>query len=127
MTSSKLSTLDPAKREILLRKPAPLSHPQQRMGLVEQLAPGPPTYNVPTTLRLRGKLDIDALGDTLRALLARHIVLRTVVSRSRRCCTIALAATASRRRSGTARTCWIPTAVSRRSVPQASCTWAESA
>ncbi|HEY4456259.1 MAG TPA: amino acid adenylation domain-containing protein [Pseudonocardiaceae bacterium] len=104
MTSSKLSTLDPAKRELLLRKlaeqragkpartealtitpdssgePAPLSHPQQRMWLVEQLAPGLPTYNVPTTLRLRGKLDIDALGDTLRALLARHTVLRTVVS-----------------------------------------------
>ncbi|HEY2694440.1 MAG TPA: amino acid adenylation domain-containing protein [Pseudonocardiaceae bacterium] len=104
MMTPKLSTLDSAKRDLLLRKlaerraggpartgaltitpgptgePAPLSHPQQRMWLVEQLAPGLPTYNVPTTLRLRGKLDIDALGNTLRALLARHTVLRTVVS-----------------------------------------------
>ncbi|WBP90953.1 condensation domain-containing protein [Kitasatospora cathayae] len=57
--------------------PAPLSHAQQRMWLMERLGQGGALYNVPIATRLRGPLDPDALATALTALTERHAVLRT--------------------------------------------------
>ena len=58
---------------------APLSFAQQRLWFVEQLAPGTPTYHLPFAVRLRGKLDPDALKQALQAVIRRHAPLRTVI------------------------------------------------
>lgn len=57
--------------------PAPLSHAQQRMWLMDRLGQGGALYNVPVATRLRGPLDLDALATALTGLAARHEVLRT--------------------------------------------------
>ncbi|WP_046387466.1 condensation domain-containing protein, partial [Kitasatospora aureofaciens] len=57
--------------------PAPLSHAQQRMWLMEQLGQGGALYNVPVATRLRGPLDPAALATALTGLTERHAVLRT--------------------------------------------------
>ncbi|MER7673450.1 condensation domain-containing protein [Kitasatospora sp. NPDC096128] len=57
--------------------PAPLSHAQQRMWLMEHLGQGGALYNVPIATRLRGPLDRDALATALTGLAERHAVLRT--------------------------------------------------
>jgi len=54
-----------------------VSEQQRYLWLLHQLAPGQPVYNVPFALRLRGKLDIGALGEALRRLVFRHESLRT--------------------------------------------------
>jgi hypothetical protein len=59
--------------------PAPLSFAQQRMWFLEQWEPGAPTFNGARAFRLRGGLDRDALERSLRAVIARHESLRTVV------------------------------------------------
>ncbi|MDH2391121.1 condensation domain-containing protein, partial [Streptomyces sp. HNM0663] len=57
--------------------PAPLSRAQRRMWLMERLGHDPAAYNVPFATRLRGPLDLEALGSALTALVRRHEVLRT--------------------------------------------------
>ncbi|MBV6699157.1 condensation domain-containing protein [Kitasatospora aureofaciens] len=57
--------------------PAPLSHAQQRMWLMDHLGQGGALYNVPLATRLHGPLDADALATALTALTERHAVLRT--------------------------------------------------
>ncbi len=56
----------------------PLSFAQQRLWFIDQLEPGSPAYNLPTALRLRGRLDVPALRGSLEALVRRHESLRTV-------------------------------------------------
>ncbi|MET7395818.1 amino acid adenylation domain-containing protein [Dactylosporangium sp. NPDC005572] len=56
--------------------PAPLSSAQQRMWFL-QLLEGGSQYHVTFGLRLRGPLDVDALGRALRRLFERHGILRT--------------------------------------------------
>ncbi|HEX6747472.1 MAG TPA: amino acid adenylation domain-containing protein [Longimicrobium sp.] len=56
---------------------APLSFAQQRLWVLERMAPGEPTWNIPTAMRLRGALDISALERALDALRRRHESLRT--------------------------------------------------
>ncbi|WP_030062138.1 condensation domain-containing protein [Streptomyces novaecaesareae] len=57
--------------------PAPLSHAQQRMWLMDHLGQGGALYNVPIATRLRGPLDRVALAVAITALTERHAVLRT--------------------------------------------------
>lgn len=62
--------------------PMPLSLAQQRLWIVDQLAGpnGAMRYHVPSALRLRGPLNIDALKRTLDELVARHEVLRSTIT-----------------------------------------------
>ncbi|WP_033822166.1 condensation domain-containing protein, partial [Kitasatospora sp. MBT63] len=57
--------------------PAPLSHAQHRMWLMDRLGQAGALYNVPLATRLRGPLDTAALAAALTALTARHRILRT--------------------------------------------------
>ncbi|MFE7589010.1 amino acid adenylation domain-containing protein [Kitasatospora sp. NPDC057512] len=53
------------------------SFTQERMWLIERLSDGPALYNVHEVFRLRGPLDVAALGRGLTDLVRRHEVLRT--------------------------------------------------
>ncbi|MBJ6765766.1 amino acid adenylation domain-containing protein, partial [Myxococcaceae bacterium JPH2] len=55
----------------------PATHAQQRLWLLDQLAPGSPAYNIPIALPLSGTLDVEALRQALEALVHRHESLRT--------------------------------------------------
>jgi amino acid adenylation domain-containing protein len=57
----------------------PLSFGQERLWLVEQLAPGSAAYNEPIVLWLDGALDTAALDGAIQELLRRHEALRTSV------------------------------------------------
>ncbi|MGK5544596.1 condensation domain-containing protein [Streptomyces sp. URMC 127] len=57
--------------------PAPLSHAQHRMWLMERLGRGGAVYNVPFATRVRGSFDAEAFGRALTGLVRRHEVLRT--------------------------------------------------
>jgi amino acid adenylation domain-containing protein len=58
----------------------PLSFAQERLWFLDQLAPGNPTYNLPAALRLRGQLDMGALGRSWLTIIERHASLRTTFS-----------------------------------------------
>ncbi|HEX9986362.1 MAG TPA: amino acid adenylation domain-containing protein [Thermoanaerobaculia bacterium] len=53
------------------------SFPQQRLWFVDQLEGGSAQYNIPAALRLRGRLDEDALQRALDTIVERHEILRT--------------------------------------------------
>ena len=58
----------------------PLSFAQQRLWFLDQLDPGIPLYNVPTFIRLTGRLNLKALEKTFSEIVSRHKVLRTTFS-----------------------------------------------
>ncbi|MGA1603123.1 MAG: thioester reductase domain-containing protein [Prochlorothrix sp.] len=58
-------------------QPLPLSFGQERLWFIEQLQPGLPVHNLRGVFRLRGALDIDCLGRSLREIVRRQEVLRT--------------------------------------------------
>ncbi|HEU4508036.1 MAG TPA: amino acid adenylation domain-containing protein, partial [Pyrinomonadaceae bacterium] len=57
--------------------PAPLSFAQLRLWFLDQLIPDSAAYNLPTSVRMSGALNIDALERTFTELLRRHEILRT--------------------------------------------------
>jgi amino acid adenylation domain-containing protein len=57
--------------------PAPLSFGQHRLWFLDRLQPEATDYLSPVALRLRGALDLAALGGALEKIVARHEVLRT--------------------------------------------------
>ncbi|MFQ6329772.1 non-ribosomal peptide synthase/polyketide synthase [Nocardia sp. CWNU-33] len=57
--------------------PAALSLAQQRMWVVNRLAPDSSAYHIPAALRLTGVLDLDALTAAVLDVLSRHEALRT--------------------------------------------------
>ena len=56
--------------------PGPLSFPQQRLWIVDQLAPGSSAYGIGFGLRFTGSLNHPALEQSLNLVLQRHDVLR---------------------------------------------------
>ncbi|GIH02947.1 hypothetical protein Rhe02_10140 [Rhizocola hellebori] len=60
--------------------PARLSAAQRAMWLSWQIDPGSPAYNVPVGLRLSGELAVPALGAAVHDVVARHEVLRSVIT-----------------------------------------------
>ncbi|HEV2847327.1 MAG TPA: condensation domain-containing protein, partial [Thermoanaerobaculia bacterium] len=57
--------------------PPPLSFSQERLWFLDLFAPGNAVYNVPSFVRLRGRLDATALRRTLTEVTRRHESLRT--------------------------------------------------
>jgi len=58
-------------------EPVRLSHLQEGLWFLDQLDPGQATYNIPCATRMRGRLDVAALEQTLNEILRRHEALRT--------------------------------------------------
>ena len=56
----------------------PLSFAQQRVWFLDQLEPGSSAYNLPLAVRLTGKLEIEVLERSVREIVQRHEILRTV-------------------------------------------------
>jgi amino acid adenylation domain-containing protein len=96
--SSRFADLSPAKRSLLQQRlkkkdlefllsqtiprraalgPAPLSFSQQRLWFLDQYEPNSSVYNVSSILRLKGRLDKDALKQSLEEIARRHEALRT--------------------------------------------------
>ncbi|HKG20831.1 MAG TPA: amino acid adenylation domain-containing protein, partial [Blastocatellia bacterium] len=71
-----LAPADPIKRH-LRDSSLPLSYAQQRMWFLDRLAPGNATYIIPTAMRIKGRLDVEAFTASLRTVVARHESLRT--------------------------------------------------
>ncbi len=61
----------------------PTSFAQERLWFVDQLDPGGANYNMPASMRLRGKLDRQALQRALDTIVARHEALRTTFDSDR--------------------------------------------
>jgi amino acid adenylation domain-containing protein len=58
-------------------RPRPLSNAQERLFLLDQIAPGLGLYNAPTLVRVRATLDEARLRRAFEAVVARHEILRT--------------------------------------------------
>ena len=74
--------IDPAKAPVvpLPRGPEasfPLSFAQERLWVIDQLEPGNIAYNLPTALRLRGRLEPGVLARVFAEIVRRHETLRT--------------------------------------------------
>ncbi|MGY0035022.1 condensation domain-containing protein [Pedobacter sp. NJ-S-72] len=63
----------------------PLSFSQERLWFIDRLE-GSTHYHLPAALRLKGKLDKNALQSALQEIINRHQALRTVMKRRRRNC-----------------------------------------
>src|SRR5437867_7865116 len=98
---SRLAELSPAKRTVLQRRlkekgldsllkqiiprratpdSTPLSFSQQRLWFLDQYEPNSSVYNIPSALRLAGKLNVPALKQSLKEIVRRHEALRTTLS-----------------------------------------------
>ena len=56
----------------------PLSFAQERLWLIDQMEKERGLYNIPSALLLRGDLDLNALEQSLNAIVRRHESLRTI-------------------------------------------------
>ncbi len=61
-------------------QPVPLSFAQRRLWFLDQYEPNNSFYNVTSASRMLGSLKLDALQQTLNAIVARHETLRTTFS-----------------------------------------------
>lgn len=59
-------------------QPIPVSTSQQRIWTIDQLENGSTEFHIPVALHLEQSTDIEALADSLKALVNRHYVLRCV-------------------------------------------------
>jgi amino acid adenylation domain-containing protein/non-ribosomal peptide synthase protein (TIGR01720 family) len=55
-----------------------LSFAQQRIWFLEQLEPGKPTYNIPGSVRIKGKVDVTKFHASINEIVKRHESLRTI-------------------------------------------------
>ncbi|HKX28592.1 MAG TPA: amino acid adenylation domain-containing protein [Blastocatellia bacterium] len=55
----------------------PLSFAQQRLWFLDQLVPNNPFYNCPGAMRLKGRLNLEALERVINEIVRRHEILRT--------------------------------------------------
>jgi amino acid adenylation domain-containing protein len=99
---SEVSALSPAKRALLekmllaqqghvsasqvikplqSREALPLSFAQERLWILDQLAPGNPFYNINSSVRLSGALRNAALEQSLNEMLRRHEVFRARIEK----------------------------------------------
>ena len=67
----------PIRRREGARHEAPLSFAQERLWFLDQLEPGSAFYNVPSSYRLRGDINVAALERSLNEIVRRHEALRT--------------------------------------------------
>ncbi|MFD2169215.1 amino acid adenylation domain-containing protein [Tumebacillus lipolyticus] len=58
---------------------SPLSFSQERIWIMERLAPDQAVYNIPAAVELSGPLDLDILAKSLNEVVARHEVLRSTI------------------------------------------------
>jgi amino acid adenylation domain-containing protein/FkbM family methyltransferase len=65
--------ITPVPRDVTL----PLSFAQQRLWFIDQLEPMSAIYNIPAAVRLKGRLDLPVLEQTLSEIVRRHEALRT--------------------------------------------------
>ena len=56
-----------------------LSFGQQRLWYLDHLNPESPVYNIPLSIHLQGKLQVDVLRESLQAIARRHEILRTTI------------------------------------------------
>src|SRR5262249_6912007 len=68
----------PPIKPMPLGLPKPLSFAQQRLWFLDQLQTNKTLYNMPSSLRLKGSLDVAALERSLSEIVRRHEPLRTV-------------------------------------------------
>ena len=59
------------------RETYPVSSPQKRMFVLQQLEGAETSYNMPSVLRLKGKLDAEKLKSVMKQLTERHEAFRT--------------------------------------------------
>ncbi len=52
---------------------------QERLWFIDQMEPGNPSYNIHTTTRLLGPMDVERMQRAVNAVIARHEVLRTTL------------------------------------------------
>src|SRR5437016_9504600 len=74
MTSTRSDLLQPPAQEVVC---FPASFAQRSLWFIDQLAPGKATYNIPSALRVRGKLDVEVLERALQEVAGKHETLRT--------------------------------------------------
>ena len=58
----------------------PLTFAQESLWAIDQISPPTGAYNIPRALRLKGRLDSDALQRSINTIVSRHEVLRTTFS-----------------------------------------------
>jgi amino acid adenylation domain-containing protein len=67
----------PPIERVARNRDLPLSFSQERLWFLDKMEPGNPAYNIPSSLRLKGELDISALARSFSEVIRRHEILRT--------------------------------------------------
>lgn len=78
LLSPKNAAAAPTESETATHPPH-LSFAQERLWFMDKLEPGNPVNNINVAYKLTGKLDVEALRQSLSAIVARHETLRTTI------------------------------------------------